>query len=274
MVDEALVEAYFHARPPIEVTVPPERLQALFDRLRRQWAALGDSEPFWSVLTHDEYREANMDAAAMARFYDTGAEHAALVEVLCERDRVEIRRGVCVELGCGVGRVTRHLAARFDKVIAIDISEGNLRQCRAMAERAGLTNIECVLLASPGQLSRQLRGWGGMDFFYSVITLQHSQPPVQAYMLDILLSRLRRGGGFLFQTQTYYPGYRFSAEEHLASHVDAMDMHSLPMHEVLRLIEKHGHAVREVIEDMWTGRPGSHTFFGQARARRKLWGAP
>jgi SAM-dependent methyltransferase len=261
-----VTEDYFHPPPAIDVAVSDAQRQALFDRLRRQWSELGAREPFWSVLTHDEYRAANMDEAAIARFYDTGAEHAALVELFCARSQVDIRRETCVELGCGVGRVTRHLAGRFEKVIAIDISEGNLRQCRAMAERAGLANIEFVLLESPRQLTR-LRA---VDFFYSVIALQHSQPPVQAYMLDVILSKLRRGGGFLFQTQTYEPGYRFRVEEYLASPVDPMDMHSLPMHEVLRLIEKHGHGVREVVEDMWTGRGGSHTFFGQAR-RRGVW---
>jgi 2-polyprenyl-3-methyl-5-hydroxy-6-metoxy-1,4-benzoquinol methylase len=261
-----VTDDYFHQAPRIDVAVPGALRQALFDRLRRQWGELGRSEPFWSVLTHDQYRTANLDAAAMARFYDTGAEHAALVELFCSRNRAEIRRGICVELGCGVGRVTKHLASRFETVIAIDISEGALRECRAMAEREGLANIDCRLLTAPDELARL----GRLDFFYSVITLQHSQPPVQAYILDILLSKLKRGGGFLFQTQTYYPGYRFVAEEHLASAVETMDMHSLPMHEVLRRIAAHGHAILEVTEDMWTGRRGSHTFFGQARPRRSL----
>ena len=46
-----------------------------------------------------------------------------------------------------------------------------------------------------------------------------------------------------------------------------MDVHSLPMHEVLRLIEKHGLSIREVAIDGWTGRYGSHTFFGVAERK-------
>jgi hypothetical protein len=39
-------------------------------------------------------------------------------------------------------------------------------------------------------------------------------------------------------------------------------MHCLPMHEILRLIEKHRLSIREVLMDLWTGNYGSHTFFG------------
>jgi SAM-dependent methyltransferase len=263
-----VAEDYFRPPRPIAVHVPPAQLTALFERLRRQWRALGESEPFWSVLTHDEFRAANLDGAAVARFYETGAEHAALIELFCARNSVEIRRGTCIELGCGVGRVTRHLAARFERVIAIDIAEGNLDECRKMAEAAGLANIDCVLLQSPEALKRV----DAADFFYSVIALQHSQPPVQKYMLEVLLSKLRPGGGFLFQTQTDAPGYGFDVADHLAAPLETMDMHCLPMCEILRLIEARGHGVREVIQDIWTGRFGSHTFFGQARPRRRLFG--
>jgi SAM-dependent methyltransferase len=261
---QRIADHYFYDRPQIDVDVSEAQRKALFDRLQRQWRALGDEEPFWSVLTHETYRAANLDQAVIDRFYETGADHAQLIELFCARTQSEIRYGTCVELGCGVGRVTKHLAARFEKVIALDISEGNLRECRAMAEKAGLSNIECMLLQSPEDITRL----EAVDFFYSVIALQHSPPPIQKYMLDILLSKLRVGGGFLFQTQTYYPLYAFSIEEHLASSAEVMDMHSLPMHEALRLIDKHGHRIQEVMEDMWTGRNGSHTFFGLARASR------
>src|SRR5438128_10429187 len=32
------------------------------------------------------------------------------------------RGGTCVEVGCGPGRMTGHLAGRFDRVIAVDVS--------------------------------------------------------------------------------------------------------------------------------------------------------
>jgi 2-polyprenyl-3-methyl-5-hydroxy-6-metoxy-1,4-benzoquinol methylase len=255
-------------RPAIDVDVTDAQRAALFEAVRRQWRTLGETEPFWSVLTHDEYRAANLDAAAKARFYATGAEHAGLIDLFCARTATPPPRGTCLELGCGVGRMTKHLAGAFQRVIAADVSEGNLRECRAMAAEAGLANIEFVLLRSPEDIAQVKR----FDVFVSVITLQHNQPPVQKHLLDQILRRLSPGGVFLFQAQTYYPGYAFDIEAYLAAPPDTMEMHSLPMCEIMRLIDRRGALALEVLEDDWTGRQGSHTFFGTKRARRGWFG--
>ena len=258
-------EFYLRAAPHIDVDVTDEQMRALFARVQSQWRALGESEPHWSVLTHEEFRAANLTEAGLAAFYQSGDWGAALIDLFAARDKTPTPRGSCVELGCGVGRVTMHLAARFDRVIAIDISEGNLRHCEEMAKRRGLANIECLLLRSPEELRRLPE----IDFFYSVIALQHNPPPIQKLLLDIILGKIKARGGFLFQTQTYYRGDDFDIEKYLASPIDVMDVHSLPMHEVLRLIEKHRLSLREVASDHWTGRYGSHTFFGAAERRRE-----
>src|ERR671936_920920 len=49
--------------------------------------------------------------------------------------------GACVEVGCGPGRMTRHLAERFDRVVAVDVSPGML----ALAGRA--PNIDYRLVS-------------------------------------------------------------------------------------------------------------------------------
>jgi 2-polyprenyl-3-methyl-5-hydroxy-6-metoxy-1,4-benzoquinol methylase len=260
-----LADNFLYEPRRIDVDVSEAQKKALFLRLSAQWEKLGLNEPFWSVLTQDRFRAANMDAETLASFYETGANSggAGLVELFCARNQVNVRHGVCLELGCGVGRVTRHLAERFESVIAIDISEGNLRQCALMADRLGLANIECRLLQSPDDLC----GLREFDFFFSTIVLQHNPPPIQKLLLDVLLGKIRDGGGFLFQTQTWNRGYSFEVDKYLATPVETMDIHCLPMHEALRLIEKHGLGVREVAIDSWTGLWGSHTFFGCAPSR-------
>ena len=256
-------EPFFFGPPrPIDVQVTDDQRAALFGRLQAQWSRLGESEPFWSVLTHDEYLKSNLDQASMAAFYDTGLQHAALIDGASERTGVELRRGLCLELGCGVGRITKHLARRFERVIAVDISPGNLRQGQAMAAREGLGNIEFRLLTSLDELS----ALAGADFFYSVITLQHNPPPIQSIILGELLGGLNAGGAFLFQTQTHHADYSFDVSAYLRSAVDEMDMHSLPMHEIMRLLTDRGCTVLEAQQDFWTGRFGSHTFFGLSRA--------
>jgi SAM-dependent methyltransferase len=41
------------------------------------------------------------------------------------------RGGVCVEVGCGPGRMTGALAERFDRVVAVDVSPAMLERARA-----------------------------------------------------------------------------------------------------------------------------------------------
>jgi hypothetical protein len=84
-------------------------------------------------------------------------------------------------------------------------------------------------------------------------------------MLRTILKNLKRGGSFLFQVPTHRPGYQFNAQAYLESHDPVgvgFEMHLLPMHVVLGIIEHTGGRVKEVLADNWTGVSGSHTFFG------------
>jgi SAM-dependent methyltransferase len=53
------------------------------------------------------------------------------LEGLFGRLGADPRRGVCVEVGCGPGRMTGVLAERFDRVVAVDVSEGMLERARS-----------------------------------------------------------------------------------------------------------------------------------------------
>src|ERR671930_1066202 len=53
------------------------------------------------------------------------------------------RGGTCVEVGCGTGRMTRHLAERFDRVVAVDVSPEML----ALARRVTMPNVELALVS-------------------------------------------------------------------------------------------------------------------------------
>ena len=55
----------------------------------------------------------------------------AELEGLFGRLSADPRRGVCVEVGCGPGRMTGVLAERFDRVVAVDVSEGMLARARS-----------------------------------------------------------------------------------------------------------------------------------------------
>ncbi|OYX56337.1 MAG: hypothetical protein B7Y86_10355 [Brevundimonas subvibrioides] len=156
----------------IEHDVTPEQLQVLVNRIREQWTMLGETEPHWSVLTSDKYRANQLDEAALMDFHNSGGEMLDLLEVFERRTRMSAGRGVCLELGCGTGRITSHLARRFERVIAVDISPGNLRLCEEHMKAQAIDNVETRLVSDPADFER----FPPIDFFFSVIVLQHNSP--------------------------------------------------------------------------------------------------
>jgi SAM-dependent methyltransferase len=55
------------------------------------------------------------------------------LDALFGRLGADPRGGTCIEVGCGPGRMTKHLAKRFDHVLALDVSPAMLAQARANA---------------------------------------------------------------------------------------------------------------------------------------------
>src|SRR3990172_1999387 len=73
------------------------------------------------------------DAAASERIDEYVGDPAtarAELDGLFGRLGAEPRGGVCVEVGCGPGRMTGVLAERFDRVVAVDVSDGMLERAR------------------------------------------------------------------------------------------------------------------------------------------------
>jgi len=249
--------SYFQKPAAVEVDVSRDTLQLLLDRVRGQWRKLGERDPYWSVLTDDSFRIDNMDPSKLTEFYETGRDSARLIDLFKERTGVLLRQGVCFELGCGVGRITTHLARLFDRVIATDISPGNLALCERHMQKVGVKNVQTELLESPEQLLQL----GSFDFFFSLIVLQHNPPPVQKVLLNNILSQIEPGGGCLFQTPSNFVNYSFSAEQYLGSDVQVLNMHCLPKAEVINIINDNKLRIRDIEIDPWIGAPGSFTYF-------------
>ena len=252
------IDISYWAEPArIDIDVPHDALRVMVERVRKQWTALGKVDPYWSVLTNDVFKSERLNDERLKQFYESGKQSAGLLDVVRTRTGAQIPKGVCFELGCGVGRVTSFLAERFEKVIAADISPGNLAICEEYMRRNGINNVTTMLLKDPADISQMQP----VDFFYSVIVLQHNPPPIQKLLLDLIFSRLSENGGCLFQTPEAIPGYTFDAARFLAEPTALMDMHCLPKAAVLDLLRKHALPLRDIAIDNWTGDFGSYTYF-------------
>lgn len=241
----------------IDHEVSRETLALLLERIRAQWTRLGETDPHWSVLVQREFRTNELTEVARRDFAQSGVEMADLIALFEERTGAPISRRVCLELGCGVGRITRHLADKFDRVVAVDISPGNLTVCENYLRAEGVTNVELRLISNPTDFGML----PDIDLFFSVIVLQHNPPPVQKFILQAVLQKVRPGGAALFQIPTTMADYRFDVAEYLDTPHPTMEMHGLPTAIVLDTIRSAGLVVRDIAADPFIGIMGSNTFF-------------
>src|SRR5436190_15590107 len=89
------------------------------------------------------------------------------VESVFSRLGADPRQGICVEVGCGFGRMTGVLAERFDRVIALDVSPKMLELARGAVEAS---NVEFRLVS--GARLETLED-GVADVVLCYLVLQH-----------------------------------------------------------------------------------------------------
>ena len=161
------------------------------ENLRATWGALGEDDPLWAILSDPDKRGGRWDVET---FFASGeAEIAALMQTADHLGLAHARRGA-LDFGCGVGRLSRALAGRFDRVIGVDISASMLAHARRLnADRA---NIEFVENAAP---DLRFVDDASVDLVYSVITLQHTPAQLQRGYIAEFMRVLAADGLAVFQ---------------------------------------------------------------------------
>jgi SAM-dependent methyltransferase len=228
----------------IDTGSDPVHLAAAVAKVRATWSHLGQVRPHFSVLTNQRFLPENLPQS-IEHFWASGELEAEGVVAMLSAHRLAPAGAVCVEYGCGVGRVTVGLARHFGQVHGYDISDGHLAEARARVDACALGNVQLHLCADA-----ILEELTPCDVFYSRIVLQHNPPPLMAELVKMALSALRPGGIAIFQLPIYAEGYTFDLDAWLAS-PPAMDMemHCLPQSLVFRLIAQAGCIPLEVRED-------------------------
>ena len=111
--------------------------------MRRFWDRRAEEDPFFFVDSRMEYGKPDLE-----RFWADGERDldkllAALGVTVQPQDRI-------LEIGCGVGRLTRVLASRGASVSALDVSQRMLDKAAEL--NPGLSNVKWILGdgSSPG----------------------------------------------------------------------------------------------------------------------------
>lgn len=249
----------------VELEVEAHAERRLLESTAAVWKKLGERDPHWSVLTWEKFRKEAFGERAEVEFYETGRDDLAAVEHAFARAGEDFSAvGTVLELGCGAGRVTEHFARGNRQVQAFDISEPLLELARARMRKLGLANVAFTRLSDAGDIVVKPR----VDLAFTIIVLQHNPPPVQHRLLAGMFESVRPGGFVYFQIPTYIFGYSFSVATYRPQ-TESMEMHCMPMGDVLALMRRSGVDLLEALQDDSSGsdRIVSHTFFGRKQQR-------
>jgi SAM-dependent methyltransferase len=156
------------------------------------WDELGKDDPLWVVLTDPNKKGGKWDPK---EFFATGEKEIdeQVLDYLKTRN-IPVNRGVALDFGCGVGRLTQGLARHFEKVHGVDISP-------SMVEHARKFNRFGDKVQYHVNASNRLEGFAdsSVDFVYSNIALQHIEPQFTKVYLSEFVRVMKPGGIALFQ---------------------------------------------------------------------------
>jgi ubiquinone/menaquinone biosynthesis C-methylase UbiE len=147
------------------------------DRATRDWNTLGETEPFFAVLTDERFLRQRMSDDDREAFFASGeADVAHLFDLIA---RPDFAPRSALDFGCGVGRLTRALAKRVDRVAGVDAAESMLRLARENVPDAAFSET------IPDRR---------FDLIVSLIVFQHIPIRRGEALLDELLRHLETGG--------------------------------------------------------------------------------
>ncbi len=172
------------------------------------WKYLGEKDPYWAVISQEDFRIDKMDKAKFAEFISSGEDFVGNLFGLINHHLIpDFFPKRALDFGCGVGRVVIPLAKFISEVVGMDISPAMLKLCKKNALEYGLTNI--IFCESDDHLTKIT---GEFDFINTYIVLQHI-PPVRGYIIiKELIKHLSIGGVGSIQL-TYAKSRRFFIHE-------------------------------------------------------------
>lgn len=240
------------------------------EELQRTWDELGHADPMWAILTDPRKRGNRWDRES---FFETGEQHVGqLFEWIQEMDALPAR-GRALDFGCGIGRLTQALAARFDETVGVDIAPRMIELARELNTRGDRCSYVLNDRDDLGVFED-----ASFDFVYTVITLQHMEPRFSKRYLAEFVRILRPGGLLIFQLpdrpdervgwiRATAPAIVRRAWHRLkraAGRKGLMEMHGIARETVVALLESAGAEV-VTVRDNDTSAPGWHSLIYAAR---------
>jgi len=172
------------------------------------WDDLAALDPMWTILSRPDKIGNRWDEAA---FFATGeAEVTALFEFMANAGINPVRERA-LDFGCGIGRLTRALAKRFEQCDGIDISAAMIDA--AVDRNRDHHNIRWTVNETDDLVAYPS---GAFTFVYTNITLQHLETESAIRYIAELLRVLAANGTLAFQMPDAGP---YSAKRRLTEFI-------------------------------------------------------
>jgi ubiquinone/menaquinone biosynthesis C-methylase UbiE len=172
-----------------------------------EWIAWGKYDPLYGVSSYADRHKNGSEPWTEEAFYAFGAEVWPHLRKIWAN--YGLKKGACIEIGCGAGRITRQLASEFEKVYALDVSEGMLsiasRNVRSENVQFCLNNGQEIDLAD-----------GVAEAAFSTDVFQHFSDRGIADRYFAELSRVMAPGGTFM---IHLPVYKWPSNARLFSRV-------------------------------------------------------
>lgn len=155
------------------------------------WKNWGEQDPYFGVITHDEYRAQSLSSDTLAKFFVSGELHVLDVfKVIRNYFDPAFSPSTILDFGCGTGRLSLPFAKMAEKVFGLDVSPGMLSEAKKNAELKGVRN--CEFIESSGDyLFEQIPE---CDLVHTYIVLQHIPRSRGENIISNLIEKTARGG--------------------------------------------------------------------------------
>jgi SAM-dependent methyltransferase len=155
-------------------------------RHETEWEKAGQTDPYFGVLSHPQYRASILNNDTLQNFYESGEEHVRGVLELVNTLYSFTGRESVLDFGCGVGRLLIPLAQNFSHAVGVDVSPSMIKLAKERAAHMGVTNISFYNRVT--DISTKF------DLAHSYLVFQHIPPAIGLRIIESIADRIKPGG--------------------------------------------------------------------------------
>jgi len=234
-------------------------------QLKQNWEDLGESDPYWAVLTRPDKINNRWNKA---EFYQSGKSWVKRLFQTFQLENQLAHKEVALDFGCGPGRLTQGLCGYFEQVIGVDISSSMIR----LAQSNNQFPDSCTYLTNDGSKIESLPS-NHFDFVLSFITLQHIEKRFALQYLKEFERVLKSGGVLLFNLPCKPPlffrvlnrliGFRGMniLRRLYYGKKSVIEMHWMAEKEVISFVKSIGLVLIQIEQDFGAGRDWESNFY-------------